>query len=391
MSLQWRPAMAIDNGIIDHDHKVLISIINDFIELKPHVGSTAELQRTLARLYHYANTHFKREESLQNSVGYSTAHAHKELHVELSQRLDSIFHQLVALDARPVAALPRVANGPALAVVDNDYIKHHQTVHKQLSGLLRNWILEHILKHDLTMRDFVGAMNPFAAKMPSLWSAKPASLAPNVATPHAARQALNNAKTWMNAKFLGENEPAPSFTGDSGAPADHLHPVIARLAREAAALGMAAEFDLSCREFRSPALQQVYRDVVTSGMGAAAFDVTPSNARQYLRQVALFERSPRAGDGWQYRAIFAGKKFTRIFGDIADCDLAAVKSPDKFARWKLLIDGVLELNVPLRLVSVASAFDRDDLAVERLFVPLHRGAEYQDAVLVAASYDIALD
>src|SRR5512133_3424273 len=95
MTILWRQAMAIDNGIIDHDHQVLLSIINDFCELRPNIDGQAELQRTLAKLHHYANYHFAREEQLQAAANFP--HCHGDAHKHLIRRLDEISVKVAAL------------------------------------------------------------------------------------------------------------------------------------------------------------------------------------------------------------------------------------------------------------------------------------------------------
>ena len=90
-------------------------------------------------------------------------------------------------------------------------------------------------------------------------------------------------------------------------------------------------------------------------------------------------------------AARTGPKYARIFGAIAGHDLESFEPPAIFARWKLLIDGILEFGAPLRVIGLAKAFGRDDLKVEGLLAPLHeRDAKYAE-VIGAASYDLSFD
>lgn len=389
MSLVWRPEMAIDNGIIDHDHQVLISITSDFIELKPRVGSTVELQRTMARLYHYANTHFAREEALQRAVGFPSSAEHARQHKILNERIDNIAQRLIELDQQPVTLASTPASGDVV-VVENAQIERVIEVHAELSRLLRTWILGHILKTDLPMRLYVASMRKHAVDMPSLWTAKPALLAPQIDTPKAARQTLANPHGWMSARFREDAQLASQATE----PAHVEHPVIARMNRDAQALGMKAVFDPLCVKFDSPLLRQAF-DLVSrirpGTTGPNGFALLPSDARPYSRHTALFLRTANANGQYTYRATYVGANFARIFGNIVNQSLETAKAPHKFARWKMLIDGTLELNAPLHVVSIAEAFGRDDLAVEGLIVPFRSADRQHDVVMVITSYDIGFD
>lgn len=37
MTMQWWEEMAVDHGLIDHDHQVLIKIINEFCAVAPEL------------------------------------------------------------------------------------------------------------------------------------------------------------------------------------------------------------------------------------------------------------------------------------------------------------------------------------------------------------------
>lgn len=90
MSIQWRDEMAIDQGVIDHDHQALIAIINEFCEAKVERDELPRLERIIAKLEHYALAHFGREEALQRVVQYAYADAHHHEHGDLIRALGSM-------------------------------------------------------------------------------------------------------------------------------------------------------------------------------------------------------------------------------------------------------------------------------------------------------------
>lgn len=391
MGLLWRPAMAIDNGIIDHDHQLLISIVNDFCETKPRVDGTAELQRILVRMHHYINTHFAREEQLQAASNFPERQSHLAAHRELKDRLDMVSEQVAALDKMAKAALP-VSLADDLAVISQDVAQHYLDVHHELGQLLRHWVVGHILKHDLAMRPYAEAMKPHAMNMPSLWAVKPALLVPNLETPQAAKQALASAKGWMHAGFRDEHNPLVDASGIEAKVALSEPSTITRLREDAKRIGMTTDFDIHCENFVSPALNQAlsaWRESRNIGPGSRHFSFVPSPARSFLDAIALFQRAEQPDGTYRYVATRTGPKYARIFGAIAGHDLETFEPPAVFARWKLLLDGVLEFGAPLRVVGLAKAFGRDDLMVEGLLAPLHdRGARNAE-VLGAVSYDLS--
>lgn len=410
MGLQWRPSMIVDNGIIDHDHQVLISIINDFCELKPNIHAIAALHKTLARLYHYANTHFAREEQLQASANFPVRHEHHYAHRKLSQRLDDITEHMRALENEMSEFGSPVSLSEDIAVLPGIIAQHHIDLHNEIGLLLRTWILEHILKDDLAMRPFVDAMKPQAVLMPSIWAAKPASLVPNLDTPGAAKDALASAKTWMHAGFRREKAPLepPAVTLEKPAaetakkaappPATEMekaqeHPAIARMRAQALEIGMIVDFDTRCEAFASQEIADAFSTWQSSqkvSQDGGAFTIAPAAMQTFLDATALFQRRQIGGEKYKYRALRAGRKYERIFGEITGDDLEIKAREGLFRRWKLLIDGALEYGAPVHLIGVANAFGRNDLLVEGLLAPFPGSHASAQEVLSVISYEIGM-
>ena len=64
MTIKWTDRLAIDNGIIDQGHRVIIDVTNQFLAMKNTAGKV-ELAGVLSDLEHYARSHFWRESELQ--------------------------------------------------------------------------------------------------------------------------------------------------------------------------------------------------------------------------------------------------------------------------------------------------------------------------------------
>jgi hemerythrin len=129
--IEWRAAMAVGHPVIDGDHRKLIELINRF-----ETGGTDTAEQTLLGLRSYGRQHFAREERLQIAAHYPLAGAQQAAHRHLSAQVDRLLEQWRAASA---------ADRPALVA--------------EIAGLLRQWLIEHILQQDLQMR-------PYASRMP---------------------------------------------------------------------------------------------------------------------------------------------------------------------------------------------------------------------------------
>lgn len=124
--------LTIDHGVIDEDHRALISLINDFILEENDGYNPVKLRATIAALHAYANIHFKREEELQRAVGFPFHEAHRRAHRDLLSDLDRIGDDLLS--------------------------RHSAHQHGTLSNFLREWLVEHVQDADMRMRPYVDEM-----------------------------------------------------------------------------------------------------------------------------------------------------------------------------------------------------------------------------------------
>ena len=80
MSLAWSDDMSVGNAALDHDHKLLIDLLNEVINMRRFGNNRSELQETVRKLEAYAEDHFRREEQALLEVGYPEINSHLELH-----------------------------------------------------------------------------------------------------------------------------------------------------------------------------------------------------------------------------------------------------------------------------------------------------------------------
>lgn len=170
MQIQWREEMSIDGGLIDGDHRHLISIMNEFCAASPTEDSRDRLLSILDRLNIYTTIHFRREEQLQRAVHYPYIDAHHHEHGDLLRDLYSIHEGLTASVAAPPAedASPDdndPAATPTPPTVDPGAIVE---AHRKVAEFLHHWLIDHIIKSDLRMKPFAKRMAPLSQGMQPL-------------------------------------------------------------------------------------------------------------------------------------------------------------------------------------------------------------------------------
>jgi hemerythrin len=145
----WRPGMMVDGGIIDADHRHLIDIVNSFAHHRAQGRAVlTHAEDCLNSLKFYATTHFAREERLQVLVGYPERQQQRSEHDKLATAVDDMIWRV-----------QRTLNDQdAVALAD------------ELALLLRRWLLNHILAHDLRMRPYAAAMRSHAGDLKPLRS-----------------------------------------------------------------------------------------------------------------------------------------------------------------------------------------------------------------------------
>lgn len=130
MPLQWREQMSVNNLIIDQDHRYLLCLINTVELSLRHPESTDHLRIALEQLAQYAREHFDREERIQYAIKYSHYVEHKLAHQGLMERLAGLTERILAERGDQ-----HLSGDPA-----------------ELTQLLRDWLLDHVLKEDMKLK-----------------------------------------------------------------------------------------------------------------------------------------------------------------------------------------------------------------------------------------------
>ena len=103
------------------------------VKLGSRNNSSTELENIFAQLGDYTVYHFRREEQLQEAIDYPGRGAHAEAHAKLVTRFNELRQSVLNL----------VSPNPDAALTD------------EVIALLREWLLDHVLKMDVAMRPFL--------------------------------------------------------------------------------------------------------------------------------------------------------------------------------------------------------------------------------------------
>jgi hemerythrin len=136
MGLVWREQLSVANDVIDNDHRHLIDIINR-VEQSLDARNRKELSAVLESLSKYSQEHFAREEKIARAAGYEQVPDLSHSHEALIKQLDEIKTEIGGMGQEW---------SPAVA--------------EKFTKLLRNWLIDHVIKEDLLMKPVLQKYSP---------------------------------------------------------------------------------------------------------------------------------------------------------------------------------------------------------------------------------------
>ena len=130
--VEWSDAIAMNIPMVDHDHRILLELINQIANSENANDPTA-VKFVLDELVNYTNFHFKREEDVLAEVGYPDLDEHRQLHSEM-------IAEVIDLQRR--------------------FDDRNDSVGGELSQFLAMWLVNHIMYEDRRYRPFVVNQSP---------------------------------------------------------------------------------------------------------------------------------------------------------------------------------------------------------------------------------------
>jgi len=117
----WSDDLAFGIEQIDNDHRQLLSLVNRLYRFMKTKASTQDIDKAFRELQEYTRTHFAAEEQIMQEMSYAKYDEHKKAHDAFCQRVEDMYG--------------RYKSGEMSGEVD-------------LSGLLGNWWVNHIMSFD---------------------------------------------------------------------------------------------------------------------------------------------------------------------------------------------------------------------------------------------------
>lgn len=119
-TIAWTAKMEVGNTIVDHDHRILLALVNQ-ISLPETKQDPVAVGFILDELLGYTAMHFAREEGLMEKAGYPDLVEHRAIH-------KAMIAEVQQLQARLEVFTPRLGD--------------------DLHRFLANWLMQHILVED---------------------------------------------------------------------------------------------------------------------------------------------------------------------------------------------------------------------------------------------------
>ena len=92
--IEWNDSLSVGVTVIDDDHKVLINLLNQYLEAID-AKKPLQIQDVFRELERYTHYHFSREEDLMAQCGYESLEAHKKKHEALCDKLRDYYQEIL--------------------------------------------------------------------------------------------------------------------------------------------------------------------------------------------------------------------------------------------------------------------------------------------------------
>lgn len=124
--IEWQDDMSVGVPVLDDDHKVLINLLNEYVDALENDEGLFVTDTIFRALGDYIDTHFRREEDIMARAGYADLAAHKEVHRAMEEQFATLRDRFL-LDPSDAAQ-------------------------ERLKDFLHTWLTNHILKTDMAYK-----------------------------------------------------------------------------------------------------------------------------------------------------------------------------------------------------------------------------------------------
>lgn len=126
--LSWRDEYRVGIAQIDAEHQYLFKLVNEFHDEHVQGGKSQKVLQVLTRLVAYSEEHFQHEEALMQKIGYPRLARQQDQHEKLFTSIFDLNEKLSQSSAK----------------VDAETLR-----------FLKDWLVEHIVREDMDIGDFM--------------------------------------------------------------------------------------------------------------------------------------------------------------------------------------------------------------------------------------------
>ncbi len=96
--INWTDDLSIGNTNIDNEHKQLIEICNELVNLSELNRNRVEFAKILSKLIDYSLKHFRKEETYMYAFGYPKSTEHIQYHKDFKYKVTTYYDELFRSD-----------------------------------------------------------------------------------------------------------------------------------------------------------------------------------------------------------------------------------------------------------------------------------------------------
>ncbi len=126
--IQWDSSYSVNVELIDEQHKILVTMINDLYDAMNDGKEKEFLKKLINKISVYAAMHFAREENYFDMFGYPDAERHKKNHLDFEDKVTEF---------------------------EDDFAKGRQDLSMDIMKFLSDWLLAHIKGSDQKYTSFL--------------------------------------------------------------------------------------------------------------------------------------------------------------------------------------------------------------------------------------------
>ena len=126
--IEWTEEFSVGIDEIDRQHQKWISIVNELHDSIMETRGMSSLKELIREMEEYTDFHFSAEEEMLQKAGWPELDRHKRIHFSFKQQVTQL---------------------------KRDISSGEMVLRSQVMSVIKNWLIEHILKEDQEYSDFI--------------------------------------------------------------------------------------------------------------------------------------------------------------------------------------------------------------------------------------------